>query len=149
MNLLDPFIDLQRLEKEEQFLIADINLRKDQLAIIQNFIASLHRVEAISADKRAEKEDDEALIIKLSNFYKDKEIHHKDGDPRNYDIENLEVVTRKDLPGIDESTLEEIVKRGTPRKNMNMLNGEETTARIQAFLDFGYIKGDNGRWQKP
>ena len=64
----------------------------------------------ISAEEKSDKEDDEALIIKLANFYKDKIIRHKDGNIRNYDISNLEIVTKKTLtvlPSYEEIIAEE------------------------------------------
>jgi hypothetical protein len=36
---------------------------------------------------------------------------------------------------------------GRGPKNNN-INGRETAARTKALKDFGYIKGDNGRWQR-
>jgi hypothetical protein len=72
-----------------------IKLQLDYIAQINNLIAKLHNlIYEPSAADFAEEEDDEALIIKLSKFYKDKEMHHKDGNSRNYSIENLEVVDR-------------------------------------------------------
>jgi hypothetical protein len=69
--------------------------------------------------------EDRVLVGVVADYFADKEIHHKDGDARNYDINNLEVIKSKSyldlgqdsadsdsfassLPGIEPSEIEHL-----------------------------------------